>query len=141
MFKLAKFRALFPAFDAVPDATVEAVAEQAACYISSACRGACADQLLMLMVAHLLQLRSAVAAGGGMAISSASEGGVSVSMAQPASADARSQWLAITPYGQQYAALEAKCAKGKAAAGLFLGGYPEGDAFRRVYGVFPRRKL
>lgn len=136
MFNLAKFRTLFPAFDAIPDATVEAVAEQAACYISSACRGTCADQLLMLMVAHLLQLRSAVAAGGGMAISSASEGGVSVSMAQPASADARSQWLAITPYGQQYAALETKCAKGKAAAGLYFGNLPEQKGFRKVGGVF-----
>ena len=136
MFDLAKFRALFPVFDAVPDATVEAVAEQATCYISSACRGACADQLLMLMVAHLLQLRSAVANGGGMAISSASEGGVSVSMAQPAGADARSQWLAITPYGQQYAALEAKCAKGKAAAGLYFGNLPEQKGFRKIGGVF-----
>ena len=59
----------------------------------------------------------------------------------PANADARGQWLNITPFGQQYAALAARCGKGKAAAGLFIGGYPEGDAFRRVYGVFPRRKL
>ena len=136
MFDLAKFRALFPAFDAALDATVEAVAEQAACYISSACRGACANQLLMLMVAHLLALRSAVTTGGGMALASASEGGISVSVAAPGDTSARSIWLNGTPYGQQYAALEAKCAKGKAAAGLYFGNLPEQKGFRKIGGVF-----
>lgn len=140
MFKLAKFRALFPAFDAVPDATVEAVAEQAECYLPRGCED-CLDQLVMLLVAHMLSIRTASGAGGGLAVASASEGGVSVSLAMPANADARGQWLNITPFGQQYAALAARCGKGKAAAGLFIGGYPEGDAFRRVYGVFPRRKI
>lgn len=136
-FNLPTFRALFPAFAAVPDVTVEAVAGQAVCYVSQACgTGNCANQLLMLMVAHLLALRAAVATGGGMAITSASEGGISVTVAAPANASARALWLNGTPYGQQYAALEGKCAKGKAAAGLMFGHLPEQRAFRKVGGVF-----
>ena len=136
-FNLPTFRALFPVFDTVPDVTVEAVAGQAVCYVSQACgTGNCADQLLMLMVAHLLALRAAVATGGGMSLSSASEGGISVTVAAPTNASARALWLNGTPYGQQYAALEGKCAKGQAAAGLMFGHLPEQRAFRKVGGVF-----
>ena len=139
-FDLAKFRLVYPQFNTTADALVLALAEQAECYLPRGCES-CLDQLVMLLVAHMLSIRTASGAGGGLAITSASEGGISVSLAMPANADARGQWLNITPFGQQYAALAARCGKGKAAAGLFLGGYPEGDAFRRVYGVFPRRKL
>lgn len=139
-FDLAKFRLVYPQFNTVDDALIIALAEQAECYLPQGCEG-CLDQLVMLLVAHLLAIRTASGSGGGLAVASASEGGISVSLAMPANADARGQWLNITPFGQQYAALAARCGKGKAAAGLFIGGYPEGDAFRRVYGVFPRRKL
>lgn len=139
-FDLAKFRLVYPQFNTTADALVLALAEQAECYLPRGCED-CLDQLVMLLVAHMLSIRTASGVGGGLAIASASEGGISVSLAMPANADARGQWLNITPFGQQYAALAARCGKGKAAAGLFIGGYPEGDAFRRVYGVFPRRKL
>lgn len=140
IFDLAKFRLVYPQFNAVDDALVLALAEQAECYLPRGCEN-CLDQLVMLLVAHMLSIRTSSGTGGGLAVASASEGGISVSLAMPANADARGQWLNITPLGQQYAALAARCGKGKAAAGLFIGGYPEGDAFRRVYGVFPRRKL
>ena len=139
-FNLNKFRLIYPQFNTVDDALVLALAEQAECYLPRGCEG-CLDQLVMLLVAHMLSIRTASGVGCGLAVASASEGGISVSLAMPANADARGQWLNITPFGQQYAALAARCGKGKAAAGLFIGGYPEGDAFRRVYGVFPRRKL
>lgn len=139
-FDLAKFRLIYPQFSTTADALVLALAEQAGCYLPRGCDG-CIDQLAMLLVAHMLSIRTASGVGGGLAVASASEGGISVSLAMPANADARGQWLNMTPFGQQYAALAARCGKGKAAAGLFIGGYPEGDAFRRVYGVFPRRKL
>lgn len=138
-FDLAKFRLVYPQFNTADDALVLALAEQAECYLPQGCEG-CLDQLVMLLVAHMLSIRTASGAGGGLAVASASEGGISVSLAMPANADARDQWLNITPFGQQYAALAARCGKGKAAAGLFIGGYPEGDAFRRVYGVFPGSK-
>lgn len=139
-FDLANFRLVYPQFNTVDDALVLALAEQAECYLPQGCES-CLEQLIMLLVAHMLSIRTASGTGGGLAVASASEGGISVSLAMPANADARGQWLNITPFGQQYAALAARCGKGKAAAGLFVGGYPEGDAFRRVYGVFPRRKL
>lgn len=139
-FDLAKFRLVYPQFNTADDALVLALAEQAECYLPRGCED-CLDQLVMLLVAHMLSIRTASGVGGGLAVASASEGGISVSLAMPANADARGQWLNITPFGQQYAALAARCGKGKAAAGLFIGGYPEGDAFRRVYGLFPRRKL
>lgn len=131
---LAKFRILFPQFDSVPDETVTVVAEQAACYISSACD--CGVELLSLMVAHMLELREQIATGGGKALTSASMGGVSVSMAQPAKADDRKTWLFMTPFGQQYLALESKCIGGRAAAGLYLGALPENRGFRKIGGVF-----
>jgi hypothetical protein len=135
-FDLAKFRILFPQFDSVTGAVVTAVAEQAACYISSACAGGCGVELLNLMVAHMLALREQIATGGGKAITSASMGGVSVSMAQPAKADDRKTWLFMTPFGQQYLALESKCVSGRAAAGLYFGNLPENRGFRKIGGVF-----
>jgi hypothetical protein len=135
-FDLAKFRILFPQFSSVTDEVVMAVAEQAACYISSACAGGCGVELLNLMVAHMLALREQIATGGGKAITSASMGGVSVSMAQPAKADDRKTWLFMTPFGQQYLALESKCVSGRAAAGLYFGNLPENRGFRKIGGVF-----
>lgn len=135
-FDLAKFRILFPQFDSVTDEVVTAVAEQASCYITRACDDKCTEQLWFLIVAHLLNLRADIAAGGGKALTSASMGGVSVSMAQPANASDRRAWLFITPFGQQYLALESKCIGGRAAAGLYFGNLPENRGFRKIGGVF-----
>ena len=135
-FDLAKFRILFPQFNSVDDAVVTAVSEQATCYISSACTGGCAVELLNLMVAHLLALRDQITAGGGKALTGASMGGVSVSMAQPAKPDDRNTWLFMTSFGQQYLALESKCISGRAAAGLYFSYLPEGKGFRKIGGGF-----
>lgn len=135
---LDKFRTLFPfpQFDSLADSVVIALCEQAGCYITRACDDKCTEQLLFLMVAHLLNLRADIATGAGKALTSASEGGVSVSMAQPAKADDRKTWLFMTPFGQQYLALESKCIGGRAAAGLYFGALPEGKGFRKIGGVF-----
>lgn len=134
-FDLAAFRVLYPQFAAVPDATVNAQAVQAECYIADM---ACADECaLNLMVAHLLQLTANATAGlpGGQ-ITSASIDKVSVTVAQaPGSTSSYVYWLNGTPYGQQLAALLARCASG----GAHVGGLPERAAFRSVGGVFPRR--
>ena len=135
-FDLDDFRVLFPQFDDVDSDVITAVAKQAKCYLPSACAGDCLNQLLMLMVAHLLAMRAKIATGGGLAIASATEGNVSVTLVQPADMSARAQWLNGTPYGQQYMALFNKCVSGKAAAGLYFGDLPEQRAFRRVGGVF-----
>ena len=127
------FRDAFPEFAGTLDSAIATAAAQAACFTHVTC---CADLLTMLMAAHLLATRAATASGGGAAVSSATEGSVSVSMAAPSDGRARSLWLNTTPYGQQYAALEQQCAGGRAAAGLYFGAMPEQSAFRRVGGVF-----
>lgn len=135
-FDLAKFRILFPQFNAVSDEVVTTVAEQAICYIPNISTGNCGVELLNLMVAHLLALREQIETGGGKALTGATMGGVSVSLAQPAKADDRKTWLFMTPFGQQYLALENKCIKGLASAGLYFGAFPEGKGFRKIGGGF-----
>lgn len=134
-FDLAKFRALYPQFNSISDATVLANADQAECYLANLhCADDCA---LNLMVAHLLQIvRNAEQGLPGGQITSATIDKVSVSVAQaPGSTNSYTYWLNGTPYGQQLAALLARCSAG----GTFVGGLPERAAFRSVGGIFPRR--
>lgn len=135
-FDLASFRTLYPQFDAVADATVLAVSEQALCFISdTGCE--CDDAAWSLMVAHLLQLQAAAANGGGSGpVASATVGGVAVSFqAPPYGSSAYKFWLFSTPYGAQLIALLARCSAG----GGYVGGAPERAAFRKVGGGFPNR--
>lgn len=136
-FNLAVFRTLYPQFDTVTDATVLAVADQAICFVSdTGCE--CDDTAWFLMVAHLLQIQTAAAAGGNGSgpVASATVGGVSVSFqAPPYGTSAYKFWLFSTPYGSQLAAMLARCSAG----GLYVGGAPERAAFRRVGGSFPNR--
>lgn len=131
-FPLAKFRLLYPAFAAVDDEVVHAAAEQASCLADvNGCK--CSEQAWMALTAHVLALRAAGAAGGGLApgaIASATIDKVSVSFQAAPSRDAWQHWLNTSPYGQQAAALLKACAP----AGLYVGGLPERDAFRAVYG-------
>lgn len=134
MFSLATFRVLYPQFNGIGDEQIEAVAEQAQCFLSE--RGcSCADQLLMLMTAHLLTLSQQQAAGGITGqVTSATVDKVSVTIAAPPGTDAWSYWLGMTPYGLQLRALLKRCSAG----GMYVGGLPERAAFRSVGGVFPR---
>lgn len=136
-FDLAAFRVLYPQFDSVADATVEAVAVKALCFVGdTGCE--CDDTAWFLMVAHLLQIQTAAAAGGSGSgpVASATVGGVSVSFqAPPYGTSAYKFWLFSTPYGSQLAALLARCSAG----GLYVGGAPERAAFRRAGGSFPNR--
>lgn len=137
-FDLDDFRLLYKEFSDSPDAQILAIAAQSECFLPKGCCESTLATLSMLLVAHQLDLKAKTAAGGGLALASAGEGSVSVSLAIPAGADAWGQWLNITAYGQQYAAIAAKCGKGRAASGIYIGGFPEADAFRRVYGLFTR---
>lgn len=131
-FDLPTFRALYPQFAGVSDSAVLAVSGQAACYIDSTCADDCA---IYLMAAHLLQLTANAARKlpGGQ-ITSASIDKVTVTVAQAPGSDSYTYWLNGTPYGQQLAALLARCASG----GTSVGGLPERAAFRNVGGLFPR---
>lgn len=136
-FPLVTFRTLYPAFAAVPDATVLAVSEQALCFVDlSACD--CSEQGWMLATAHMLALRDSATAGGAPsgALASATVGSVSVSFqAPPTGGSGYRFWLTSTPYGLQLSALLSRCAAGV----LYVGGAPERAAFRRVGGGFPNR--
>lgn len=132
-FDLAVFRGLYPQFVAVSDAAVTAASSQSGCYIDSTCADDCA---IYLMVAHLLQLAANTANGqAGGQITSASIDKVSVTVAQAPGTTSYTYWLNSTPYGQQLAALLARCSVG----GTYVGGLPERAAFRSVGGLFPRR--
>lgn len=135
-FPLDKFRALFPQFVDVSDATVEAQAEMAWCFAGA--RGcSCSDQMWMLLTAHLLQLAANMAANKGAIagpVTSSSIGKVSVSFAAPPVGTDWNYWLALSPYGTQFAALYQAC-----NTASYVGGRAERAGFRVVGGVFPRR--
>lgn len=133
-FPLATFRLLYPAFGTVGDDVVLALAEEARCLASArGCR--CSDAAWMALVAHLLALRAAgdqVTAG---ALTSASIDKVSVGIARHTTTDAWEHWLGLTPYGAKALALLKACASG---GRRYIGGNPERDAFKGVYGIHGR---
>lgn len=135
VFPLATFRLLFPQFAAVSDEAVLAQSEMALCFAGA--RGCtCSDQMWMLLTAHLLQLAASMAAnGGGVAgpVTGSSIGKVSVSFAAPPVGTDWNYWLALTPYGLQFAALYQAC-----NVGSYVGGRGERAGFRVVGGRFQR---
>lgn len=130
-FDIDAFRALYPQFDCETDSAVMANASLANCHNTIHCDTECNDNAQMLLVAHLLAIRH----GDGRAVSSVTEGDISVTFAQQTAGDNRKAWLAITPYGSQYLALESRCNKSKAAAGLYFGNLPEQAAIRKFRGI------
>ncbi len=135
-FPVPKFRLLYPQFETVSDELLEAVAEEALCFITT-CGGSCNESMWMLVVAHMLQLRFDAEDGGVApgALASATVDKVSVSFSAPTSASAWSHWLNLTPFGQQFSVLHNRCNVG----GRYAGQFPERAAFRNVGGRFPRR--
>jgi len=134
MFSLEVFRRLYPQFAEISDEQVLDTADQAECFLTSyGCK--CTDQMLILMVAHLLALGIKERDGGVAGqVTGATVDKVSVSIAPPPSRDMWSYWLGLTPYGMQLMALLKVCTAG----GLYVGGLPERAAFRSVGGIFPR---
>lgn len=137
VFDLSAFRAAYPVFDSVPDATVQAAATSALCLIGQdGCD--CDVQQWQLMVAHMLYIQGQVATGNGNAgaVTSATIDKVSVAFAAPPfGTSAYKFWLFKSPYGSQLLAMLDRCSKG----GVYVGGLPERSAFRSVGGVFPGR--
>lgn len=131
---LTAFRALFPAFAGVSDATVQANWAVATSYVSSDTYGCMSVEArtyaLQLMTAHLLSLSQAPASGVTL---QSKVGDVSVGLAQPPYGTSPWRyWLNLSPYGPQLLAL----LDAQAAGGLYVGGLPERAAFRKVWGVF-----
>ena len=133
-FPLAKFRLLFSQFVDVSDEAVLAQTEMALCFAGA--RGChCSDQMWMLLTAHLLQLSTQMASGNGVTapVASSAIGKVSVSFVAPPVGTDWNYWLALTPYGTQFAALYQAC-----NVASYVGGRGERKGFRVVGGRFPR---
>lgn len=136
-FPFEKFRLLYPQFAGFSDAVISLIAGQAECYLAAYCAGRCDEQLWMLLVAHMLQLRLDAEDGNSAtgAVTSASIDKVSVSFAAPSSASSWAHWLNLTPFGLQFQALYKRCSSG----GRYTGVFAERAAFRNVGGRFTRR--
>lgn len=135
-FNLAQFRIFYTQFKDVTDGVVLAYSEMAKCYVSLNSCG-CDQVMWQLMVSHLIALSQSNQPGGsgGGILSSATIDVTSISyQSAPIGNSAYKYWLNQTPYGTQLAALLSRCSTG----GVYIGGRREGDAFRRVYGRFPR---
>lgn len=109
---IAAFRAAFTAYaddTAYPDSLLETKYTIGKCYIedvSTVIPDDCRQIAYQMLVAHLLYLDGQIAAGNaGRAISSATEGPVSVSFVDPPNDDNFTLWLQNSPYGPQLAAL------------------------------------
>jgi len=137
---LVAWRAAFPTFaDAskYPDATVEMWWVMATAYINDydncLISGNILQTALNLMTAHLAQSFTMIQSGTTSApVTGATEGSVSITLQAPPSKNGWQFWLSTTPYGLQLWALLSSLVVG----GFTIGGAPESQGFRRVYGVF-----
>lgn len=136
---IAKFRVNFPLYadeTAYSDALLNAQYEIGKCYVKDndcVMPEACREYALQAMLAHLLYIRDQVNAGNNIGvITSASEGDVSVSLAQPIVDDEWHYWFNSSPFGRELVAL----LLGQSSGGFYVGGLPERAAFRKVSGVF-----
>lgn len=114
---LATFRALFPEFVTVADATVQLYLDDALDHLDMGAWGRCYAKAVLNYAAHelaLAQARAASAVDGVVPqtgkLQSGSEEGISFSFeASTVNKSATGEWLAQTPYGQAYLALQRQC--------------------------------
>jgi hypothetical protein len=121
---------------AYPDMLLNAQYEIGKCYVAdNDCTMAesCREYALQLMLAHLLYVRDLTTGGGTVGvITSASEGDVSVSLAQPNVDDSWTYWFSSSPYGKELLALLGA----QSVGGFYVGGMPERKGFRKIGGGF-----
>lgn len=134
---IAAFRAEYPEFvneTAYPDSVLETQYEIGKCYIKDndctlpeKCRG----HALNLMLAHLLYIKGIISSGNmARIVTSATEGAVSVSLAEPPNANNFEYWLNSTPYGPQILSLLSIASAG----GFYVGASLDRAAFRTATG-------
>lgn len=142
---IATFRLLFPEFadpTAFTDAYITAQWGVAVATMGNvdgwALSGPALANALRLLTAHQMKLNLTIGAGGSGGggvtgvVTGATIDKVSVQLAAPTTRGGWQYWLASTPYGMQlWAFLQMK-----SAGGLYIGGRPERQAFRKVYGNF-----
>ncbi|MFV7791252.1 DUF4054 domain-containing protein [Aliarcobacter lanthieri] len=126
---IEKFKQMYPNFSNIDDDIIEMLVDKAECYVSkSNCK--CYEQLLFLVVAHLLYLREQQEQGNNntSAIASATIDKVSISYQAPTSTSSMSQWFNLSPYGIEYLALNKRCN----GMPRYIGGSLERQAFRKL---------
>jgi len=137
----ANFRLQFPAFAntvAYPTATIQLYWTMGTDYISSyngsyIWNAAQAQLANDLMCAHTLFISTNVANGQSTGVvTAATEGSVNVTFMPPPAKNAFQYWLSSSPYGMQLRAL----LRSVASVGMYVGGSPERQGFRKIAGVF-----
>lgn len=139
VFNLAAFQGMFPEFAATYPTALASYWAMATSYIdpsdSVLLSGDPLTLALNLMTAHLAKSFKMIAAGQASgAVTSATEGSVSVSMQPPPTKDGWQFWLAGTPYGVQLWALMRAQAAG--ASGSYIGGSLDRSSFRQAGGIW-----
>lgn len=136
---IAAFRVNFPPYESVtdyPDMRLNAQYEIGKCYVADndcTLAESCREYALQLILAHLLYIQDQINSGNRNAIiTSATEGSVSVSLAQPPSSDNWNYWLNTSPYGMQLLAMLEAASVG----GFYVGGSEERRGFRKINGGF-----
>lgn len=118
---LATFRALFSEFASIGDATVNVYLNDAIDHLDAASWGRCFAKAALNYSAHELSLAQTRAASASQQgdnvvvpqsgkLQSGSEEGISFAFeASTVNKSATGEWLAQTPYGQAYLALQREC--------------------------------
>lgn len=133
-FDAARFRAAFPAFANVssfPDAMLQGYWDAATYQISDEdhgwLNGKARGRALDCMTAHLAHLSQLIASGQTVGlVSGAQIDKVQVTLTPPPVKTQWRWWMSLTPYGAECLAILAA----KGAGGLYVGGTPNGMAFR-----------
>jgi len=115
-FDAATFKVRFPEFAAVTSPLLGLYFDEACMYLDNTDTSRIADlaqraMLLNLVVAHIATVNGAATTGGPSApgrVSSASEGGVSVSFDAMPAANGSQAWFQQTQYGASYWAMTAR---------------------------------
>lgn len=141
VFDATLFRAQFPAYAnpvTYPDALLQMYWDQATCYIDDTSnygnlQADCRLLALNLMTAHLVASSVLIAKGQtSVLIQNSTIDKVTVSLTPPPLKNQWQWWLSTTPYGIQLLGL----LQVRSVGGNYIGGLPEGQAFRKVYGIF-----
>jgi hypothetical protein len=136
---IASFRINFPAYASeadYPDMRLNSQYAIGKCFIADndcTLPEECREYALQLMLAHLLSIQDSIASGRPTQIvTSASEGSVSVSLAEPPNSDTWTYWFSTTPYGLQLITM----LDASSVGGFFIGGSEERRGFRKINGGF-----
>lgn len=136
---ISSFRINFPAYASeadYPDARLNSQYAIGKCYVADndcTLSEECREYALQLILAHLLNIQDSIASGRPTQIvTSATEGSVSVSLAEPPNSDTWTYWLSSTPYGLQLIAM----LNVASAGGFYVGGNEERRGFRKINGGF-----